>query len=420
VLDYDYLFGAVEAITSEMNFNKLLETIMKSMMARLGAETGYLLISRNDTLSPYIRGKKGHELVIQFNDSPGFDVRKLSMGIARYVYRTKTLLIIDDAVNAGNFINDETVCGENLRSVLCLPLTFQEQVLGVMYLENSLISSVFSDDQVELVRLLTTQAAIALKNAMLLEHLNKANTDISALNKNLELRVEDRTRALKKANAELDDFAYAVSHDLKAPLRGITQLSSWLLEDHQSQLNDEGVEMVGLLKSRAKQLYDMIEGVLQYSRIGRSRERSERVDLNILVQQVADLLAIPPSISFKIEGTLPTVEREETQLFQVFQNIIDNAVKYMDKEFGEITVSHVEKQNDWQFCIRDNGPGIDEKYHQKVFKLFQTLQSKDSSDSTGIGLALVQKTISNWQGNLWLESDINKGSKFFFSFPKQV
>jgi len=204
-----------------------------------------------------------------------------------------------------------------------------------------------------------------------------------------------------------------------SPLRGLTQLSTWLAEDHQAQLNDEGLEMVGLLKRRAKQMYDMIEGMLQYSRIGRSRECSISVDLNQLVAQVVDLLAVPASIEVRVENTLPTVKREETLLFQIFQNIIDNAVKYMDKEQGVVTVSCVEMENAWQLCISDNGPGIDKKYYGKVFKMFQTLQPKDSSNSTGIGLSLVQKTISNWGGRLWLESELHKGSSFFFTIPKE-
>ena len=169
VLDHNFLLNSVKAITGELDFNKLLKIIMGSVMARLGAKTGYLLIVEKGNLIPSVSGSKQENVVVKFKDDAEFSTSKLSMGIVRYVFRTKKMLLLKDAKTKGNFIADEVVQRENLRSVLCIPVIKQSQALGVLYLENSLIESVFSDDQIELTELLTAQAAIALQNAVLLK-----------------------------------------------------------------------------------------------------------------------------------------------------------------------------------------------------------------------------------------------------------
>ncbi len=410
-LDYNYLFNAVKAITEELDFNKLLKIIVKSIMSRLGAKTGFLLIAEKEFLVPYVYGIKTEDLRVIFNDEPEFSIKKLSMRIARYVYNSKEILILEDAFISGDFISDKIVQRENLRSVLCFPLIVKKQVLGVLYLENSLVKSVFSDTQVKFIDLLTAQAAIALQNAILLQ-------DITLINQTLEERVEVRTKELNKVNEELKDFAYVISHDLKAPLRGITQLSEWIADDYIELIDEDGQKMLNMLKKRSTQMHNMIEGVLQYSRVGRISELSVQVDLNKLIEEVVAMLAMPKSITLKIKNTLPVIKCEETLIFQVFQNLFDNAVKYMDKEEGKIFVSCIEKDSFWHFCVADNGHGIDTKYQKKVFKMFQTLKPKDDSDSTGIGLALIQKIVNNWGGSIWLESKKGYGCKFFFTIPK--
>ncbi len=416
--DYSYLLNSVKVITGELDFNKLLKIIMESVMARLGGKTGYLLIAEKESLVPYVSGIKEEEIILKIKGDPEFFTSKLSMGIARYVFRTKKMLLLNDAGADGNFISDEVVQKENLRSVLCLPLIMQKQALGVLYIENSLIKSVFSDEQVALTGLLTAQAAVAIKNAGLMEEMKKAECELIKYRNHLETLVKERTRDIDKVNEELKTFAYAVSHDLKAPLRGIMQLSSWLTDDYNDQIDKDGCEFLDLIQKRARQMYDMIEGILQYSRVGRIKELSVPVDLNRLIKEAADLVVIPEFITFKIKGILPVIKCEETLLFQIFQNFIDNAVKYMDKEKGEINVSFIEKEAVWQFCVADNGPGIEEKYQKKVFKMFQTLKPKDETDSTGIGLALVQKIINKWGGEICLESAAGEGSRFFFTIPK--
>jgi len=250
------------------------------------------------------------------------------------------------------------------------------------------------------------------------ERLNRAMTnlleDIQASNRRLE-----RTSAqLKAANEELNDFAYVVSHDLKAPLRGITQLSNWLVEDYADVLDEEGKEMLELMVGRAKRMHDLIEGILQYSRVGRIQEREKKIDLNVLVGDVLNLLAPSENITIEVPSDMPTLIGEETRFRQVFQNLLSNAFKFLDKPRGRVTITCEEQETTWCFGVADNGPGIAEKYYNKVFQMFQTLAPRDQYENTGVGLALVKKIVETWGGRVWLESTLGEGSTFYFTVPK--
>ena len=417
-LDIDYLFNATKTITGETDLNKLIRIILEYIMARLGAATGYLLIAEEKALFPYVFGVKEKKVLIKFKDEPGFLINRLSMGIARYVFRTKKILLLEDAFKEGEFVADEIVQREKLRSVLCIPLIKQKEVLGILYLENSLIKSVFTDDQVDFASLLTGQAAIALQNAVLLRDMKYAHETIKQMNQELEDKVKARTRELDMVNEDLNEFAHVVSHDLKAPLRGIIQLAGWMTDDYKDLIDKDGREILFLLESRARRMHSMINGILKYSRAGRINEHPRPVNLNRLVKDAAELIGMPKSFTLSILTSLPVIRCEETLVFQVFQNLFDNAVKYMDKEKGRIDVNCIEKDFGWQFCVADNGPGIDEKDSKKVFQIFQALGSEAETDSTGIGLALVEKIINKLGGRVWLESEVGNGSKFFFTIPK--
>jgi signal transduction histidine kinase len=238
--------------------------------------------------------------------------------------------------------------------------------------------------------------------------------DLQASNRRLE-----RTSAqLKAANEELNDFAYVVSHDLKAPLRGIIQLSNWLSDDYADALDAEGQEMLGLMVGRARRMHDLIEGILQYSRVGRIHEREKEIDLNALVRDVLDLLAPSEDITVEIPSNMPTLRGAETRFRQVFQNLLSNAFKFLDKPQGQVTIICEEQDGAWLFGVADNGPGIAEKYYDKVFQMFQTLAPRDEYESTGVGLALVKKIVETWGGRIWLDSTVGEGSTFYFTFPK--
>ncbi|MFQ5602953.1 MAG: ATP-binding protein [bacterium] len=263
------------------------------------------------------------------------------------------------------------------------------------------------------------------KQKQLLENqaleLEKKMTDLSMVLMYLQEKeqlLEQQARELKKINQELNDFAYVVSHDLKAPLRAINCLATWLYTDHVDSFNEQAKEQLNLLLGRVKRMHDLIDGILVYSRIGRIKDQKVQVDLNELVQEVIDLLAPPENVTIEILNKLPTVQFERIRIEQVFQNIISNSIKYIDKPRGVIKIASVECPDHWEISIEDNGPGIDEQHFQKVFQIFQTLTPQSDYENTGIGLSLVKKIIENSGGEIWIESNIGKRTKFIFTVKK--
>ena len=254
-----------------------------------------------------------------------------------------------------------------------------------------------------------------------LEELVKERTEeIQHLNARLEERVKQRTAELQAANEELQSFAYIVSHDLKAPLRAISRLTHWLVSDYGEAFDDRGREMAELLLGRARRMDDLIEGILAYSRIGRIVGQKESVHLDTLLPAIIDWLAPPPTIRIEVAPNLPTLVGDKTRFQQVFANLIGNAVKFMDKPQGEIMIQCRDAGDCWRFSVADNGPGIDPKYHDKIFQIFQTLHPRDEVESTGIGLAIVKKILESHGGRIWVESKIGAGSTFYFTWPKFV
>jgi len=242
-----------------------------------------------------------------------------------------------------------------------------------------------------------------------LDELNEANRDLAAT-----------ARRLEAANRELDDFAYVVSHDLKAPLRGISQLAAWIGEDYAGVLDEAGQHKLALLGDRVKRMHGLIDGVLEYSRVGRSKERVHPVDLHPLVESVIDLVAPPPHVDVVVEGHLPTVVGEPTRLRQLFQNLVDNGIKFNDKVRGEVRVMCEDVGDHWLFAVRDNGPGIEKRHHERVFRLFQTLSADPDPESTGVGLALAKRIVEKGGGQMGLESAVGEGSTFTFTWPKMT
>ncbi len=239
------------------------------------------------------------------------------------------------------------------------------------------------------------------------------------IRKEIQAKQHQILAKLQSANKDLSDFAYIVSHDLKAPLRGIKTITEWIIADYADKIDEQGREQMNLLSNRVDRMHNLIEGILQYSRVGRVKEDLAVVDLNEAVAEIIDLIAPPANISIAIDDELPTITCEPTRIRQVFQNLLSNAVKYMDKPLGKITVGCVEEDGCWRFSVADNGPGIEEKYFEKIFQMFQTLSSRDEFESTGIGLTVVKKIVEMYGGKTWVESVPGEGSTFLFTFPKQ-
>lgn len=225
-------------------------------------------------------------------------------------------------------------------------------------------------------------------------------------------------REIKSANEELKNFAYVVSHDLKAPLRAISSLADWISTDYADKFDNEGKEQMRLLINRVHRMDGLINGILLYSRVGRVKETIVAVDIDRLVQDVIHSLLPPEHISITVVGPLPIVMTEPTRIQQVFQNLISNAIKYMDKQHGKISIACVAEGKQWKFSVADNGLGIRPQHFEKIFQLFQTLAARDRIESTGVGLALVKKIVEMYGGKIWVESVVGEGSTFIFTLPR--
>jgi signal transduction histidine kinase len=273
----------------------------------------------------------------------------------------------------------------------------------------------------------------------MLEQIQHRDFELVKARDDLEIRVKERTaeltetneqlkeeetkqaellKELENVNQELKDFAYIASHDLKAPLRAIKTLADWISTDYADKLDQDGQEQLKLLRQRVDRMHNLIDGILQYSRVGRVREKIIEIELNKLLPEIIDMLAPPANIKITVVSDLPAVKCEETRITQVFQNLLSNAIKYMDKPEGLITVDCTEEGEFWKFSIADNGPGIEKQHWERIFKIFQTLAPRDEFESTGIGLTVVKKIVEMYDGKIWLESEVGKGTTFFWTFPK--
>jgi signal transduction histidine kinase len=234
------------------------------------------------------------------------------------------------------------------------------------------------------------------------------------------------TRRLKKSNDELDQFAYITSHDLRAPLRGIANLSRWIEEDMAESFTPEAHRQMELLRGRVSRMEAMIDGILEYSRVGRVRQKVERVDVAALLAEAIELLDVPPTFTVDVHAGMPVIVGDRLRLQQVFMNLLGNAIKHHDRPDGRITVTCTDLPAEGddagivEFAVSDDGPGIEAQYHDKVFMIFQTLEARDKVEGTGVGLSLVRKIVESQGGTIRLESEKGKGATFRFTWPKTI
>jgi PAS domain S-box-containing protein len=225
---------------------------------------------------------------------------------------------------------------------------------------------------------------------------------------------------LEERNRELDQFNYVVSHDLKAPLRAIGSLSEWIEEDLQDQLNDESRRNMRLLRARVYRLEALINGLLQYSRLGQTKMSFGLVPVAELLTEVIDSLGPPSGFTVTVEPPMPVLTTDRMLLGQVFTNLIDNAITHHDRPQGQVKITVSDQENFYKFAVSDDGPGIDERFYERIFSIFQTLEPRDKREGTGIGLALVKRIIERQGGQSWVVSQIGAGSTFYFTWPKNA
>ncbi|MGV3508463.1 MAG: ATP-binding protein [Sphingobacteriaceae bacterium] len=276
-----------------------------------------------------------------------------------------------------------------------------------------------------IVRLITKRIALMVnladniskgEFAIVKDDKNDELTSLSISLNSMSATLSKNIRELEKRNKELNQFAYVVSHDLKAPIRGIYNVIQWIEEDLGSEVSAQMRKYLNIIPERIKRMEDLIHGLLDYARISRERPLKERVDVNVLIEDIAELI-VPKE--FKVEALdLPTLLTEKIRLEQVFSNLISNAIKYSKPGGGTIIIKCREISDFYEFSVSDNGIGIDPQFHHKIFEIFQTLREKHAKESTGIGLSIVKKIIDDQHCTIKVNSELGKGSTFTFTWPK--
>lgn len=321
-------------------------------------------------------------------------------GIVGSVAKSGKAEIIGDTSKDSRYVVDD----EQRFSEISVPIISDGKVIGVIDSEHK-AKNYFTNEHLRTLKNIASLVAMQLKSAINLREREKA-----------EQRNTMLLEALAKSNDELQEYAHIVSHDLKSPLRSIDALVSWIKEDNKGKLDDTTIQNFGLIETTLEKMEQLISDILLYSSIGSESKETNDVDLNALIDELKQLLYVPDHISINVLNELPTVTGDKTKLQQLFQNLISNAIKFNDKEDGLIEINVEEQKSYYQFSIRDNGVGIDKEHHDKIFKIFHALNK--NKESSGIGLSIVKKIVDLYKGEIWLESEPNEGTTFFFTLKK--
>lgn len=254
---------------------------------------------------------------------------------------------------------------------------------------------------------------IELTGSNLVDFIDNKTKQIVEMNKYKQALLNE----LALQNQELSDYAHMVSHDLKSSLRSIYALTCWLSEDYIGVIDDNGKKSLDLIRSNVEKMDVLISDILDYSTIGKNQIQVYDVDLNKLIDAILATIQVPQHISIT-KVNLPIVKGDKHRLKQLFNNLIINAVKYNDKAKGTVEINVEDKSENWLFSIKDNGKGIEETYFNKIFKTFIKLEH--NPESTGIGLSIVKKIVELYGGKIWLESQVDIGTTFYFNLKKSI
>lgn len=274
----------------------------------------------------------------------------------------------------------------------------------------------WQQDELSLLDDLAVQLAIALQQHELVKSLQTQTRDLENSNDQL-LEI---ARLLEERNRDLDEFARVASHDLRAPLRAISNLAEWLQEDLEDQVSEENKNSLTLLRQRARRLDSFVVGLLNYARAGRESIQPQVIQPSELIAEAIEMLSPPKSFQMVVEQNIPEINTQKLLLQQVFSNLIGNAIKYHDRTDGTVHVKAEDRGDTISFSVIDDGPGIPEEHHKCIFGVFQTLASRDSVESTGIGLSIVKKLVEQQGGTISVRSALGEGSRFSFTWPKET
>jgi light-regulated signal transduction histidine kinase (bacteriophytochrome) len=331
-----------------------------------------------------------------------------------------------------------------VQAVLAVPILFRVppaseiSLWGLLIVHHCKVPHEWRSDEINLLNELAMQMGIAIQQAELVADLKTTVEQQRTIEQELRDRMleieqtnsqlSETSGLLERRNQELDEFSHIASHDLQAPLRGISNLAQWLVSDLAGQLPPENQHQLELIQSRVLQMTTLINGLLQYALVGRENIAPINVNLSQLIAEVVDLLAPPSHLIVSYSTDLPTIKTQALLLKQVLSNLIGNAIKYHDTQAntrgdrpqGKVEIVVADEETLWRFSVIDDGPGIAPENQQKIFGIFQTLVGRDDMKGMGIGLAVIKKIVESRGGTVAVESAIGQGSTFSFTWPRML
>ena len=400
------LNNTILTLISGSDLDKTLNKILQTALEVIGLEGGTIcLINPDNTFNLVVERGVSKEILDDFTNN------KVKIGdcLCGNCAINCQPLILNTKDEVLKYASREAHLGDDIHFHAAFPFVIDKKSIGVLCVFTRTDTKP-SLKNLKLLETIVSQTSIFIDNMLLYKEIDHQNT-------NLEKIVAQRTQQLEYTNSELRDFAQVVSHDLKAPLRAISQLSYWLYKDYADKIDQAGQNQLSLIISRTKRLDDLIDGILQYSKAGKQLIKQQEIDLNALVKRCIKELNLPEHIQIRIDNKLPFYTADETRMVQLFQNLIDNAIKYNDKPKGKIHIGCKTKDGFYEFYISDNGIGIEENYFERIFQIFQRIESRDYQEGTGIGLSLVKRIVQIYGGEVKLTSKVGKGSKFYFTLP---
>lgn len=414
-LDLESIVKSNLALSSELQLNKLLSKMLQIMLENAGAQSASLVMQQNGQLSLLAKVRTASvnqpaEEWVQ-PEAPLIYTSFLPTDMVRYALLTGKPLSVPNVPQSDTWHSDPYVKQYQPLSVLCLPVHYHDRINGVLYLENMLTTHAFTDERVQLLQMLLTQAAISLENAQLFD-------EVQTLNSNLEQKVELRTAELNAANKELEAFSYSVSHDLRSPIRNINGFSKMLMEQFRDALGEDGRDLLVRINRNTEKMAQLISGLLELSKVTRCDLIHTQIDLGIMAKSICDELQHQHP---QQDVTWNCIEHAPAQgdarlLYSALENLLNNAWKYTSKtKHAQIEFGCSKQDGKTVFFVKDNGAGFDMRYVQKLFNSFQRLHHERDFSGTGIGLATVYRIIQRHGGNIWAEGQVNQGATFYFT-----
>jgi len=414
-----YQVTIIENITLEMKQTLIIDMINDLAKSILGKNNIYEIawemtqkiaeyLGTNDCVIYLVNDKKNTlEQIATYGLKLGENKKiknKISIpigkGIVGYVAKTGIPEIVKDSSIDKRYIIDDDI----RYSEISVPIISNGNVIGIIDSEHP-DKNYFNKHHLQALENIASLVSMQLNNAI-----NNRKREIA------EIKNKHLLQKLEKRNSELNEYAHIVSHDLKSPLRSIDALISWIKTDNEGKLDIPTLQNFTLIEGTLETMEKLISNILEYSSAGSKINETKTVYLNQIMDDINRLLFVPEHVSIKVLKKLPVVKGDPTKFQQLFQNLVSNAIKFNNKEEGIIEIDFVEKISFYQFSVRDNGIGIEKKFHDRIFKIFHSLNK--SKESTGIGLSIVKKIIDLYEGTIWLESEPGEGTTFFFTIKK--